>query len=49
MTLYNAFLKAVRLEDVLRLTGRLFQMLGTVHLIFWGGGPGIFWKKNSLL
>ena len=27
MTLYNAFLKAARLEDVLRLTGRLFQML----------------------
>ena len=22
--------------------------LGTVHLIFWGGGAGIFWKKNSL-
>ena len=26
MALYNAFLKAARLEDVLTLTGRLFQM-----------------------
>ena len=46
---YRGRLKAINL-DCQSACALIKKLLGTVHLIFWGGGggPGIFWEKKFL-